>query len=54
MNYTLKDEKMKIGVRENHTVENEDILMFQFKDCITSIHIYEMFNNNIHLLNMLL
>jgi hypothetical protein len=52
MTYTLKDEKMKIEVRENHTVENENILMLHFMECINTMNVHDMFNNNIYLLNM--
>jgi hypothetical protein len=53
MTYTLQDEKLKIEVRENYTVGNYDILLLKFMECINTINIYEIFNNNIHLLNML-
>jgi hypothetical protein len=44
---------LKIEVRENYTVGNYDILLLKFMECINTINIYEIFNNNIHLLNML-
>jgi hypothetical protein len=53
--YTLQNEKLKIEVKgTNNTEENEYILIRRFIDCINTINVYEMFNNNIHLLNMIL
>jgi hypothetical protein len=37
MTYTLNEEKMKIEVRGNHSIENKVMLMLQFMECINTI-----------------
>ena len=52
--YTLRDEKLKFIVKEIDFNDHEnEILMLNCMDCIDAINVYEIFNNNIHLLNRL-